>query len=67
MSILPDACLVVEDSIAGVTAGRTAGMRVIAVTNSVPRASLGNADRVVDSLEEIADVGKLREWFESLS
>ncbi len=67
MPILPDACLVVEDSIAGVTAGRIAGMRVIAVTNSVPRASLGNADRVVDSLEEIADVGKLREWFESLS
>ena len=65
--ILPDACLVVEDSIAGVTAGRTAGMRVIAVTNSAPRASLGNADRVVDSLEEIADVGKLGEWFESLS
>jgi len=35
---------------AGVAAARAAGMKVVAVTNSFPRAKLSAADRVVDSL-----------------
>jgi beta-phosphoglucomutase-like phosphatase (HAD superfamily) len=60
------ACLVLEDSAAGVASGRAAGMRVLAVTNSLPREQLGEADRVVDSLEEAADAGALAVWFAAL-
>ena len=49
--IVPAECLVVEDSIAGVEAGRRAGMRCLAVTNSYPAADLGAADLVVPTLE----------------
>ncbi len=61
------ACLVVEDSVAGVDSGRAAGMRVLAVTNSYPREQLGGADRVVDSLEEAADSEALAAWFAGLA
>ena len=64
--VLPEACLVLEDSVAGVGSGRAAGMRVLAVTNSFPREALSGADRVVDSLEEIADTDALAAWFREL-
>ena len=66
-AILPAGCLVLEDSVAGVGAGRAAGMRVLAVTTSFPSDQLGEADRVVDSLEEIAGADALAAWFSSLS
>lgn len=62
----PGACLVVEDSIAGVAAARAAGMRVLAVTTSFGRDRLREADRVVDSLEEALDPEALAAWFASL-
>jgi len=46
-------CLVIEDSVAGVTAAKSAGMHCLAVTNTNTRASLSKADLVVDSLEEV--------------
>ena len=64
--IPPAGCLVLEDSVAGVSSGRAAGMRVLAVTNSFPRERLAEADRVVDSLGEIADTNALAEWFLAL-
>lgn len=42
-------CLVIEDSLHGVEAGRLAGMPVLAVTNSYPRERLQAADAVIDS------------------
>ena len=51
----PLRCLVVEDAIAGVTAAKRAGMACLAVTNTNTRAALADADRVVDSLEELED------------
>lgn len=62
----PGACLVVEDSLAGVAAARSAGMRVLAVTTSFERGRLREADRVVDSLEEASDPEALAAWFASL-
>jgi beta-phosphoglucomutase len=47
------ACLVVEDSPAGVRAAKGAGMRCLAVTNSSPAAALAGADVVVESLEAV--------------
>jgi HAD superfamily hydrolase (TIGR01509 family) len=47
-------CLVIEDSPNGITAGRSAGMDVIAVrTPNTEGLSLENATRIVDSLEQI--------------
>ena len=42
-------CLVIEDSLHGVEAGKRAGMAVLAVTNSYPRERLLAADLVIDS------------------
>ena len=49
----PSHCIVFEDAVVGVTAGKAAGMTVVAVTNTYPAARLGEADRVVDSLEQV--------------
>jgi len=50
-AIAPDACLVVEDSTAGVEAAHRAGMRCLAVTNSYTAAQLAAAALVVPTLE----------------
>ena len=53
LGVEPDQCVAIEDSTAGVTAAKAAGMHCIAVTNSFPREQLHAADRVVESLEEV--------------
>jgi len=53
LGVPPAGCCVVEDSAAGVTAARAAGMEVIAITNSLPREQLARATHVVDTYEEI--------------
>jgi beta-phosphoglucomutase len=55
-------CVVTEDSPAGVAAAKAAEMNVIGVTNSYPADALGQADRVVDSLEGLTPE-TLSEWF----
>lgn len=49
----PSACVVVEDSPAGVHAGNTAGCRVVAITTNHQPETLRGADRVVSRLEEV--------------
>jgi sugar-phosphatase len=49
-------CLVIEDSPAGLRAARSAGMAVIAVTNTHPATELAGADVVVASLAAIRPV-----------
>jgi HAD superfamily hydrolase (TIGR01509 family) len=49
----PYECLVIEDSIAGIRAARSAGMKCLAVTNSYPAEKLFEADMIVKSLEEV--------------
>lgn len=46
-------CVVIEDSCWGLMAGRAAGMKTIAVTNTYPADQLQLADMVVDNLGEI--------------
>ena len=46
-------CLVIEDSKEGVRGARRAGMKCLAVTNSHPAALLGEANAVVNSLEQV--------------
>ncbi len=49
----PKDCIVIEDSPFGVKAAKVAGMRCLAVTNTHPREELNEADKVVNSLEEV--------------
>lgn len=53
LGLAPSACVAVEDAILGVQSARSAGMKVIAVTNSFPAEALQEADIIVSSLEEV--------------
>lgn len=54
VTISPQECLVIEDSLHGIEAARLAGMRVLAVTNSYPKERLSKADFVVESLDGLS-------------
>ena len=49
----PEECLVIEDAPAGIQAATGAGMKVIGITSTYPRAELDLADAVIDSLAAI--------------
>jgi beta-phosphoglucomutase len=51
--LVPGRTVVIEDSPVGIQAGKDAGMAVLAVTTSYPACDLQQADRVVDSLEQV--------------
>jgi len=53
LEVTPNDCVVIEDSPLGVKAAKTAGMKCLAITNTHPRQKLEEADRVVDSLENV--------------
>ena len=57
-----DECLVIEDSVAGVEAARSAGMKCLAVSNSYPSQRLKEANLVVPSLMGI-DLERLESLF----
>jgi len=50
----PARCVVFEDALVGIEAARRGGMKVVAVSTTNPRDLLTHADRVVDSLAEVA-------------
>ena len=54
LGVEPGNCVVIEDSVAGVTAAKRAGMRCLAVTNTNPGERLAEADLVVDTLEKVS-------------
>jgi len=53
MGLPPEKCVVVEDAVAGVMAGKGAGCRVVALTGTAGRKALSEADVIVDSLREL--------------
>jgi len=53
LAVDPARCVVIEDSAAGVTAARAAGMTAIAITNSLPADKLVHAHHVVRDYAEI--------------
>ncbi len=56
LRVAPERCVVIEDTPTGLRAARTAGCATIAVhRGAVPREHLVDADRVVDSLDELID------------
>lgn len=61
LGLPPRRCVVVEDAVQGVEAGKAAGMPVIALTTTRERADLSRADMIAESLGELkaADFRKL--------
>lgn len=53
LNLPPAECVVIEDAPAGIQAGKSAGMRVIAVSSTLSKEALGQADVVIQHLEEI--------------
>jgi beta-phosphoglucomutase len=51
--ITPGMCLAIEDTPAGITSARIAGLKVLAVTNSYPEEELTSADRIIASLTNV--------------
>jgi beta-phosphoglucomutase family hydrolase len=54
MQLAPAQCVVVEDAVVGVEAGRNAGMKVVAVAQIMSREALSRADLVVDDFTELS-------------
>jgi HAD superfamily hydrolase (TIGR01509 family) len=48
----PDECIVFEDSIVGIRAAKSAGMRCIAITNTYPPELLKAADLIIESYDK---------------
>ncbi len=53
LSLAANRCVVLEDAVQGVRAGKAAGMAVVAVTTTRSREDLKQADLIVDSLAEL--------------
>ena len=54
VGIRPEACVAVEDTPAGISAAKGAGVKVLALPNSYDQAKLADADLVVESLETVS-------------
>jgi beta-phosphoglucomutase family hydrolase len=61
----PAECIVIEDSTSGIRAAVNAGMKVIAITTTHNKMSLGNADMVIDSFKEL-NIDMLSGWFKKI-
>lgn len=55
LGLLPGECLVVEDAVSGITSGKAAGCRCLAVTTSFGHEELAGADWICSSLEAVPD------------
>jgi len=55
LGLKPDDCLVVEDAVSGIKAGKAAGCRCLAVTTSFNVSALKQADWICDSLLNVPD------------
>lgn len=60
LGVAPADCIVFEDAVGGITAGRRAGMYTVALTGTNPRETLAAAgpDRIIDSFAEFGVPGK---------
>ena len=56
LNFQPNECVVVEDSIQGVKAGKAAGCIVVALEGSVDKEFLQDADYIISSLHDIQNI-----------
>jgi beta-phosphoglucomutase len=54
LKLPPQRCVVVEDSVPGVQAGKAAGMAVVAITTTRTRLDLKDADMIIDGFTELS-------------
>ncbi len=54
LHVKPTDCIVFEDSVSGITSGKTAGMKVIAITTTHAPSELHMADKIIKSFREIS-------------
>lgn len=47
--VKPEECVVIEDSVYGIQAAKSAGMKCVAITNSYEKEKLNDADVIIDS------------------
>ena len=55
LGLKPSECLVVEDAVSGIQAGKNAGCKCLAITTSFKSSDLRDADWICDSLTEIPE------------
>ncbi len=60
LGLKPQECLVVEDAVSGIKAGKAAGCRCLAITSSFSSSDLDEADWIYNSLPEVPD--EVIEW-----
>lgn len=53
IEVEPESCLVVEDAISGITAGKAAGCKCLALTTSFPAEKFNHADWICKDLSEL--------------
>lgn len=53
LKVLPEQCIVMEDSITGVEAGLRAGMKVVAITTTHPAEELAHTHLVINDFEDL--------------
>ncbi len=53
LGVNPAECLVIEDAPAGIRSAHAGGMKVIALASTYPASALGEADAVVEKLQQI--------------
>ena len=53
IGFLPEKCVVIEDSLAGIEAAKKAGAKVIALTTTLPQYELFGYDMVINNFDEL--------------
>ncbi|MGI8950586.1 MAG: HAD family hydrolase [Chitinophagaceae bacterium] len=54
LNVLPENCVVFEDSVAGIQSAKAAGMKVIAITTTHTPEELKQADKLIKNFDEIS-------------
>ena len=60
LGVDPADCLVIEDAVSGVAAGKAAGAKVLALTTSFPASALSEADWIAGSLQDAGN--RVLDW-----
>jgi len=66
LNLPPHQCVVIEDSLSGIAAGKAAGSKVIGITTTHTKQELGSTDMVIDHFEGLEPKKVLQTLFEGI-